>query len=71
MMLSIVEDATYLSTEATAKKEQANVMTFTVYVPLGSFAASLLIVVAYRAWQNRRIKRYQGMDVHQRRSSSH
>ena len=66
MMLAIVEDATNVGNQATARNEQANVMTFTVYVPLGSFVASLLIVITYRAWQSRRAKSYQGMDVHQR-----
>jgi hypothetical protein len=69
MMLAIVEEATLLGKQATAKNEQANVMTFTVYVPLGSFAASILIVSLYRAWQSRRAKSYQGMDIHQRSAS--
>ena len=55
-----------LGNQATARSEQANVMTFTVYVPLGSFVAWILIVIVYRAWQSRRAKRYQGMDIHQR-----
>ena len=66
MMLTIVEEATVLGNQATARSEQANVMIFTVYVPLGSFVASILIVVVYREWQSRRAKRYQGMDIHQR-----
>ena len=66
MMLAIVEDATAVGQQAAARNEQANVMTFTVYVPLGSFAVSILIVVIYRAWQSRRAKSYQEMDVHQR-----
>jgi hypothetical protein len=66
MMLAIVEDATLLGKQATAKNEQANVMTFTVYVPLGSFVASILFVALYRAWQSRREKSYQEMDIHQR-----
>jgi hypothetical protein len=66
MMLAIVEDATLVGNQATARNEQANVMTFTVFVPLGSFAASILIVIIYRAWQSRRAKSYQEMDVHQR-----
>lgn len=66
MMLAIVEDATALGNQATAKNEQANVMLFTVYVPAGSFMASLCIVIAYRTWQSRRQKRYQEMDIDQR-----
>lgn len=66
MMLEIVQDASTLANEATAKSEQANVMMFTVYVPVGSFIASVVIVVLFRAWQARRAKRYQEMDIHQR-----
>jgi hypothetical protein len=66
MMLSVVEDASILANQAVAKREQANVMTFTVYVPVGSFVTSIVIVVLYRAWQSRRSKRYQEMDIHQR-----
>jgi hypothetical protein len=66
MMLAIVEDATVVGNQATARNEQANVMTFTVFVPLGAFAASLLIVIIYRAWQSRRAKSYQEMNVHHR-----
>ena len=66
MMLSVVEDASILANQAVAKREQANVMTFTVYVPVGSFVTSVVIVVLYRAWQSRRSKRYQEMDIHQR-----
>jgi hypothetical protein len=66
MMLAIVEDASTLANQAIAKREQANVMTFTVYVPVGSFVASVAIVALYRAWQSRRAKRYQEMDIHQR-----
>jgi hypothetical protein len=66
MMLSVVEDASILANQAVAKREQANVMTFTVYVPIGSFVISIVIVVLYRAWQSRRSKRYQEMDIHQR-----
>lgn len=66
MMLAIVEEATSLGNQATARNEQANVMTFTVYVPLGSLAASILIVVLYRAWQSRRAKSLQEMNIHQR-----
>ena len=67
MMLSVVEDASILANQAVAKREQANVMTFTVYVPIGSFVTSIAVVVLYRAWQSRRSKRYQEMDIHQRR----
>ena len=66
MMLAIVEDASILANQAVAKREQANVTTFTVYVPVGSFVASIAIVTLYRAWQSRRSKRYQEMDIHQR-----
>jgi hypothetical protein len=66
MMLAIVEDATLVGNQATARNEQANVMTFTLFVPLGSFAASILIVIIYKSWQSRRAKSYQEMDVHQR-----
>jgi hypothetical protein len=66
MMLAIVEDATLVGNQATARNEQANVMTFTLFVPLGSFGASILIVIIYKSWQSRRAKSYQEMDVHQR-----
>ncbi len=67
MMLAIIEDASELGNQATAKNEQRNIMTFTLYLPLGSFAASVAIVASYRAWKSRRNKRYQMMDIHQRR----
>lgn len=66
MMLAIVDDSSSLANQATAKNQQANVMMFTVYVPFGSFGASVLIVVVYRAWQHRRSERYQEMDIHQK-----
>lgn len=66
MMLSIVEDSSLMGNQLTARMEQSNAMTFTVYVPLGSFALSVAIVLIYRAWMSRRSKRYQGMDIHQR-----
>ena len=66
MMLSIVEDSSLMGNQLTARMEQSNAMTFTVYIPLGSFAISVAIVLTYRAWESRRSKRYQGMDIHQR-----
>lgn len=68
MLLTIVEDATTLGNQATSSTEQAKLMMFTVYVPFGSFAASLGIVLIYKAWQDRRSKRYQKMDIHPRRA---
>lgn len=68
MLLSIVEDATTLGNQATSRNEQWKLMMFTVYVPLGSFVLSLAIVLFYRAWQNRRSKAYQEMDIHARRT---
>lgn len=66
IMLSIVEDSAVVGNQVTLRSEQANAMIFTVYVPIGSFALSILIVVTYRAWASRRSKSYQGMDIHQR-----
>ena len=66
MMLSIVEDSSLLGNQLTAKFEQVSAMTFTVYVPIGSFALSVVIVLTYRAWVARRSRKYQSMDIHQR-----
>ena len=66
MMLTIVEDSSLLGNQLTARIEQSNAMTFSVYVPVGSFALSVVIVLTYRAWISRRSKRYQAMDIHQR-----
>ncbi|MCI0563998.1 MAG: hypothetical protein MN733_36445, partial [Nitrososphaera sp.] len=41
ILLSIVEDASSLRNEATAQREQATVLTFTVYLPLSSFIAAV------------------------------
>lgn len=67
MLLSIVEDATTAGNSATSRNEQAKLLMFTVYVPAGSFVASVAIVVTYRAWQSRRAKRYQRMDIYARK----
>jgi len=66
MLLAIVDDASSLRNQATANKEAANVMTFTVYLPVSSFVLSVLLVVMHRLWKSRRVKKFQEMDIHQR-----
>jgi len=66
MLLAIVDDASSLRNQATANKEAANVMTFTVYLPVSSFVLSVLLVVMHRLWKSRRVKKFQEMDIHQK-----
>ncbi|MGH9879589.1 MAG: hypothetical protein ACRD5H_18325, partial [Nitrososphaerales archaeon] len=68
ILLSIVDEASLLANQATARNGQFVVMMFTVYVPVTSFLLSVAIVVIYRAWKDRRIKKFQTMNVHQRSS---
>jgi hypothetical protein len=67
IMLAIVEESSQAGKVSTAETEQVDVMMFTVYLPLGSFAMSLTIVALYRAWKAHRTKSYAEMDIHQRR----
>lgn len=69
MLLAIVDDASSLRNQATANKEAANVMTFTVYLPVSSFVLSVLLVVMHRLWKSRRVKKFQEMDIHQKKVS--
>jgi hypothetical protein len=64
ILLSVVEDSSSLANKTTADNDQANMMTFAVYVPVASFVLSLAIVVMFKLWKTRRAKRYQGMDIH-------
>jgi len=66
MLLAIVDDASSLRNQATANKEAANVITFTVYLPVSSFVLSVLLVVMHRLWKSRRVKKFQEMDIHQK-----
>ncbi len=66
ILLSIVDEASLLANQATARNEQFVVLMFTVYVPVASFLLSVAIVVIYRAWKDRRIKRFQTMNIRQK-----
>jgi hypothetical protein len=66
MLLSIVDEASSLSTQVTGKKEQASVIMFTVYIPIASFIGSVSIVVGYRAWKSWRARRFEKLEIHER-----
>ncbi|MGH9992543.1 MAG: hypothetical protein ACREBU_03995 [Nitrososphaera sp.] len=66
MLLSIVDNASLLANQATARNEQSIVMMFTVHLPVSSFLLSVVIVVVYRVWKDRRIKKFQTMNIRQR-----
>lgn len=64
ILLSVVEDSSSLAIKTTAESEQAKLMMFAVYAPVGSFIVSVAVVAIFRMWQSRRARRYQEMDIH-------
>jgi hypothetical protein len=67
ILLSIVDDAASLGSQAAAKKEQPTMMLFTIYVPVSSFIASVAIVGSYRAWKSWRARRFEKMNINERK----
>jgi hypothetical protein len=68
MLLSIVDESSGIRSEATAGKEAADMLTFTVYVPVSSFVVSVAIVVLYSSWKSRRAKKFEALEIHQKGS---
>lgn len=68
MLLSVVHDASMLGNQAIAKREQAIVMTFTIYLPVLSFVVSIAIIVLHNAAKSRKIRKFENLDIRQRRT---
>ncbi len=68
MLLSIVDESSAIRSEATAGKEAADILTFTVYVPVSSFVVSIAIVALYKSWKSRRAKKFEALEIHQKGS---
>ena len=69
MLLSIVDESSAMRSEATAGREAADVLTFTVYVPVSSFVVSVVIILLYNSWKSRRAKKFEALEIHQKGSS--
>lgn len=67
ILLSIVDQASSSSNQASARNEQLNTMIFTVYLPAISFVISLVILVTYRTWKSRKLKRFQTLNIEESR----
>lgn len=67
ILLSIVDQASSSSNQASARNEQLNTMIFTVYVPAISFVISILTLVTYRTWKSRKLKRFQTLNIQENR----
>jgi len=68
MLLSIVDESSAIRSDATAGKEAANMLTFTVYVPVSSFIVSVAIVVLYNSWKSRRARKFEALVIHEKES---
>jgi hypothetical protein len=67
ILLSIVDRASSSSNQASARNEQLNTMTFTVYLPAISFVISIVVLVTYRTWKSRKLKRFQTLNIQESR----
>lgn len=66
MLLSIVDESSAIRSEASAGQEAADILTFTVYVPVLSFVVSVAMVVFYNSWKSRRAKKFEELEIHQK-----
>ncbi|HEY7734709.1 MAG TPA: hypothetical protein VIB07_07955 [Nitrososphaera sp.] len=69
LLLSIVDESSSIRSAAAAGREAADILTFTVYVPLSSFIVSVATILLYSMWKSRRTKKFEALEIHQKGSS--